>query len=59
MSTPVQTVHRDDGVFDTTQAMQEARVRRLPVVGDDGTLLGPVTLDDNLIGGIKSQMEVK
>jgi len=40
MSTPVMTVGRDDGVFDTTQSMMESGVRRLPVVDEDGRLVG-------------------
>jgi signal-transduction protein with cAMP-binding, CBS, and nucleotidyltransferase domain len=69
MTAPVNTANRDDGVFDATQAMMEYRVRRLPVVDDDGELVGIVTLDDllkvlsgelsALIQGIKSEMEVK
>jgi signal-transduction protein with cAMP-binding, CBS, and nucleotidyltransferase domain len=69
MTSPVQTVARDDGVFDTTQAMMELRVRRLPVVDDDGELVGLVTLDDllrvlsgelsSLVQGVKSEMAVK
>ena len=69
MSTPVMTVGRDDGVFDTTQSMMESGVRRLPVVDEDGRLVGLVTLDDllrvlgrelsNLLDGIRSEMAVK
>jgi len=69
MSTPPVTVGRDEGVFDTTQTMKEAGVRRLPVVDDDNHLVGIVTLDDllrvlsrelsNLIEGIKPEMELK
>lgn len=69
MTTPVKTASRDDGVFDATQAMMAFGVRRLPVVDDDGYLIGLVTLDDllrvlsgelsTLIQGIKSEMEVK
>ena len=68
MVAPVKTVGRDDGVLDTTQTMREAGVRRLPVVDDDGRLVGLVTLDDllrilsrelsNLAEGIRSEMEV-
>jgi CBS domain-containing protein len=32
MSAPVMTAPRDDGIFDMTQAMMDAKVRRLPVV---------------------------
>jgi CBS domain-containing protein len=69
MSAPVKTVDRDEGVFDTTRAMMDAKVRRLPVVGEDDRLVGIVTLDDllevlsrelsNLIAGIKPEMETK
>jgi CBS domain-containing protein len=68
MSAPVKTVGRDDGVLDTTQTMRDEGVRRLPVVDDDGCLVGLVTLDDvlrvlsrelsNLAEGIRSEMEV-
>lgn len=69
MSKPVKTVHSDEGVFDTTQSMMEYGVRRLPVVDDDGELVGLVTLDDllrvlsrelsNSSQSIKSEMEVE
>lgn len=69
MSTPVHTAYRDDGVFDTTQLMMDAGVRRLPVVDDTEELVGMVTLDDllrvlsrelsNLIAGIKQEMEIR
>jgi CBS domain-containing protein len=69
MSTPVQTAGRDDGIFDTTRSMMESGKRRLPVVDDDGRLVGIVTLDDllrvlsrelsNLVDSIRSEMEVK
>jgi len=69
MTTPVETVARDVGVFGATQAMRELNVRRLVVVDDDGFLCGIVTLDDllrllsrelaNLTEGIKPEMEVK
>lgn len=36
ISAPVKTVERDDGVFDATQTMRDAGVRRLPAVDDDG-----------------------
>jgi CBS domain-containing protein len=43
------TVGEDDGVFEVTKAMFEAKVRRLPVVDDEGTLAGIVALDDFLV----------
>lgn len=69
MSTQLRVVGRDDGVFDTTRAMNESGVRRLPVVDPGGRLVGLVTLDDllrllarelsNLADGIKFEMDVK
>jgi CBS domain-containing protein len=40
------TVRADDGLFEVTQVMRENAVRRMPVVNDEGTLVGIVTLDD-------------
>jgi CBS domain-containing protein len=67
MSAPVITADLSDEVLDTTRTMMEARVRRLPVIDNDGRLVGLVTLDDllrllsrelaNLIEGIKPEME--
>ena len=48
MSTPVATVGEDCGVYEALQAMRRHGVRRLPVVGRSGDLLGIVTLDDLL-----------
>jgi CBS domain-containing protein len=69
MSKPVKTLDRDEGFFDTARELMDAKVRRLPVVGEDGRLVGIVTLDDmldvlsrelsNLIAGIKPEMETK
>lgn len=70
MTSPVETLHQDDSVFYcTSRAMQEGRVRRLPIVDDDGWVVGIVTLDDilrvlarelaSLVEGIKPEMEVK
>jgi CBS domain-containing protein len=68
MSTPVETISSDEGVFAATQRMMDCRVRRLPVVDDEGLLLGLVTLDDllrllshemaNLTEGIKAELAV-
>jgi CBS domain-containing protein len=46
MSTPVTIVQNRDGVFDITQTIRENKVRRLPVVDEDGCLVGIVTVDD-------------
>jgi CBS domain-containing protein len=40
--------HRGSGLADAAQIMREHGVRRLPVVGDDGALVGLVALDDLL-----------
>lgn len=69
MGSPLHTVSQDEGVFATTQTMKELRVRRLPVVDDDGLLTGIVTLDDlikvlsqelsNVVQGIEPEMAVQ
>lgn len=43
------TVKEDAGVFETIQHMRNKTVRRLPVVDDDGALVGIITLDDLLV----------
>jgi len=43
------TVSIDDGVFEVTEAMAEASVRRMPVVDGEGSVAGIVTLDDLLV----------
>ena len=48
MTQPVITAREDDGVFDVVETMQQKAVRRLPVIGADGSLRGMVTLDDVL-----------
>lgn len=45
--TPV-TVSVDEGLFEVTETMVEAAVRRIPVV-DDGALAGIITLDDVVV----------
>jgi CBS domain-containing protein len=69
MSSPIKSACRDEGVFDVSQSMMEAGVRRLPVVDEDGRMVGIVSLDDllrvlsrelaNLSESIRSEMEVK
>jgi CBS domain-containing protein len=68
MSTPVTTVERGEDIFDLTQAVRDTKVRRLPVVDEDGTLVGIVTIDDllrvighetaNLLEGLAPEMSV-
>lgn len=42
-------VHENNGIFETFQAMAEEGVRRLPVIGTNGALVGIVTLDHLLL----------
>jgi CBS domain-containing protein len=46
MSAPVVTVRDTDGLPETLHLMRTHKVRRIPVVADDGTLFGIVTVDD-------------
>jgi CBS domain-containing protein len=46
MTCPVATISKDEGVFSATQQMMEHAVRRLPVVDENGALVGLVALDD-------------
>lgn len=49
MTETPETVGIDDGIRETTRAMAEASVRRMPVVESDGSLAGIVTLDDLVV----------
>jgi CBS domain-containing protein len=49
MTTSVVTVHRDDGIAETIETMQSSSVRRLPVVDDDGELVGILSIDDIVV----------
>jgi CBS domain-containing protein len=46
MSRDPVTIHEDATAVDLPAAMAEGRVRRIPVVDDDGNLTGIATLDD-------------
>ena len=48
MSTDVVTARENDSLIDVMQIMRRKGVRRVPVVGPEGELLGLVTLDDLL-----------
>lgn len=48
MSAPVATANVDDDIWLLAKRMRQHGVRRLPVVGDDGELIGIVSLDDLL-----------
>lgn len=43
------TVHIDDGIYEVLAATSDVGVRRVPVVNDDDTLAGIVTLDDFVV----------
>jgi CBS domain-containing protein len=49
MTCPVSTIRQDEGVYNATQQMMELAVRRLPVVDEQGQLVGIVSLDDLLL----------
>jgi CBS-domain-containing membrane protein len=48
MSTPAVTIGPDETVTEAARLMYNRRVKRLPVVSDDGTLIGIVTRSDVL-----------
>lgn len=50
------TIHADDEGMEISRAIGEHGVRRLPVVDDDETLVGIVTLDD-LVATIGEQLD--
>jgi len=43
------TINKNAGLFEAIKLMTDKGVRRLPIVDDDGTLLGIATLDDMLV----------
>lgn len=48
MASKVATIGEDEGVYEAVEAMCDHGVRRLPVVGADGRLVGMLALDDLL-----------
>jgi CBS domain-containing protein len=66
MTSPVDTIREDQGIYHATQKLMELAVRRLPVVNDDGELVGMVSLDDllallsrelrNIAEGVRSEV---
>lgn len=46
MTSPLTTVRQDASLEDTLELMDRLKVRRIPVVREDGTLYGIVTADD-------------
>jgi signal-transduction protein with cAMP-binding, CBS, and nucleotidyltransferase domain len=67
MTAPVRTIPNGAGIFAATQCMRDAGVRRLPIVDDNGNLVGVVSLDDlmsllgrelhNLADGVRHEVE--
>lgn len=56
MASDVATIQADEEAIELARTFGETKVRRLPVVDDDGTLSGIVTLDD-VVATIGEQME--
>jgi len=48
MSLDIHTVREEEGVWEALERMRDAGVRRMPVVDQDGSLVGLITLDDLL-----------
>jgi CBS domain-containing protein len=48
MSREIASANENDGIIDTIRLMRQKGIRRLPVTGDDGALVGIVTVDDLL-----------
>jgi len=48
MSLEVQTVHEEEGIWETLERMRDLGVRRMPVIDQDGSLVGLVAMDDLL-----------
>lgn len=46
MSRSLQVVNEDTGVFEVIRSMHDAGIRRMPVVSNDGSILGLITFDD-------------
>lgn len=53
MTSPMYTCSPDDGVRDALERMAAARVRRLPVLDTDGSLVGIVSIDDVVLWGAR------
>jgi CBS domain-containing protein len=53
MTSPMYTCAADDSVSTALERMAEARIRRLPVLGEDGALVGIVSIDDILLWGVQ------
>jgi CBS domain-containing protein len=56
MSREVVTAREQDSLLDLLAAMRRKRVRRVPVTGPEGELIGIVTVDD-VLGVVAEQMQ--
>jgi CBS domain-containing protein len=54
MSRPVHTCRPEDDVRVALERMVSARVRRLPVVAEDGDVKGLISIDDIVLWGLQS-----
>src|SRR5687768_8426153 len=54
MSRPVHMCRPDDDVRVALERMASARVRRLPVVSEDGDVTGLISIDDIVLWGLQS-----
>jgi CBS domain-containing protein len=55
MGPEVATVRESEGLFEALRYMRDKGVRRMPVVGPDGGLVGILTLDD-ILGLLAEEM---
>lgn len=46
LTEPFRCVFENDSLFDALEIMHSPKIRRLPVINDDKTLIGIITLDD-------------
>jgi CBS domain-containing protein len=53
---PLLTAHRDEDITEVVRRMKDAAVRRVPVVDEDGALVGVISADDiiEVIGDMAS-----
>jgi CBS domain-containing protein len=49
MTHPVATIGCREGILSATRRLHDGAIRRLPIVDDDGRLVGLVSLDDLLV----------
>ena len=56
MSADLKTINEERGVGDAIRLMKSVRIRRLPVIDDEGYLVGIITLND-LLELIAEEME--